>query len=970
MKFLIRKNTWYIAVPSKFYSELSSPRTLPCPERKIPVTGKINGGKFTRNLNLYQPDDERNFMSVKINWTRFPLSVLFLLFLTGMAVKAPAQYPEYEPINPYFRSIDHYESKVVFDFSKEVPLDQWTEASKVRLSQKDGCLVVDAIGYDPYFYTPKFPAGTVRDAYLIKIRMKSYQPKMNSAKVYISTYETPGWSESSSFSIATNPDGEFHDYFWMVKTPGSPERIRFDLSDDVDQTYIQKIELVQVHYQKMEISRFVNDGKSVSLELLNHGDTDAQWNVVSTTDETEEQTVKIPAGEKQEIQIDYPCKKRFEEMTVRIVDTTSNQEITRRFFAYHPDVDSDNSLTLKNDDVAVRFARDGSGAEILLVDTPVAVLSPLFYEDTGGNQLVNQEERQIQDGKNFVPVLQKSTEEAVAFDLTRPETGDVCGSLQFRLKGNEILFDASASVNIHAPVLRMFGTMQQGVFPGVEYLEKGEYSSSSADIETSETIRFAPPILWVTVPFMSIVTDQASFTVAWDDPTTQAVFATPNFLDGATDHRMNLCGQKLSGSIQVTSPEPLESAILRGVERWGLPALPKRPRTAEEQDALNLAGFTQSDLKVADKGWCHAVIPGPNSHFKPSFGSDFLSTIWELTGKIPDVPRIDSRGGHIANYSCYLVMNKADQLISALNGSAAQARKNQRADGSFPYNGKYLKGHWSDTASGHCGNSLFLLMEHWRLTGNAESLAAAEKGLQYVNQLKTPRGAQVWELSLHTPDIMGSSRCALANILAYEATGKEEYLKQARRWAVTGLPFIYFWEMPLAGNEHPIMLYSTIPVFGATNWSSPNWMGLPVQWCGLDYAYALIRLAPHDSSFDWLKIAEGIIIAGEYHQYPDDNFIGLLPDSFNLSAQSRNAPNINPSALHLLRRMLEGRFTSVAVVTDPAGKYRVMVPYPATLDGDTLTVNAPQGSDYQIIINGSVVKSVVKSTGQDKIPLK
>lgn len=94
-------------------------------------------------------------------------------------------------------------------------------------------------------------------------------------------------------------------------------------------------------------------------------------------------------------------------------------------------------------------------------------------------------------------------------------------------------------------------------------------------------------------------------------------------------------------------------------------------------------------------------------------------------------------------------------------------------------------------------------------------------------------------------------------------------------------------------------MYSTIAVLGATQWIAPNWIGLPVQWCGLVYADALLRLAPHDSGGPWRTLAHGIALAGIQHTHPasEPEAQGLLPDSFDLRTQSRNPVPINPATL-------------------------------------------------------------------------
>src|SRR5579862_4486073 len=125
------------------------------------------------------------------------------------------------------------------------------------------------------------------------------------------------------------------------------------------------------------------------------------------------------------------------------------------------------------------------------------------------------------------------------------------------------------------------------------------------------------------------------------------------------------------------------------------------------------------------------------------------------------------------------------------------------------------------------------------------------------------------------------------------------------------------------------MAYATIAVFGATHWRAPNWMGMPVQWCGYVYADALTMLAPLDHVMDWNRIATGILTTAEQMQYPSGEFAGCEPDSFQLASQKRNGPAINPCALVSLRFALEGKLDSLAVATGEG--HRVAAPFPVII---------------------------------------
>jgi hypothetical protein len=213
---------------------------------------------------------------------------------------------------------------------------------------------------------------------------------------------------------------------------------------------------------------------------------------------------------------------------------------------------------------------------------------------------------------------------------------------------------------------------------------------------------------------------------------------------------------------------------------------------------------------------------------------------------------------------------------------------------------------------------------------------------------------------LHAPDILAAAHLVHAYVRGYELTGRRDYLDRARAWAITGLPFVYQW------SDEPTMACATIAIYGATGWRAPNWMGLPVQWCGYDYAYALTLLAPLDHTLDWKRLATGILTAAEQMQFPSGQFAGCEPDSFNLAEQHRNGPAINPCALVSLRLALEGKLDSLAVAT--AGGHRVVAPFPVTIRGNQARIQSRKGVPYQIVVDGNRIIEV-QSCGEDSIPL-
>jgi hypothetical protein len=450
------------------------------------------------------------------------------------------------------------------------------------------------------------------------------------------------------------------------------------------------------------------------------------------------------------------------------------------------------------------------------------------------------------------------------------------------------------------------------------------------------------------------VTDRASVAMSWDDMALQPVYATPNFFDGAADHRMTLQGRDITAVIRFDQG-PLEESIVWAVQRKGLPALPPAPRTTAQQNEICLAALN-GPLKTAD-GWGHCVQP----NWKRQPLADMASTVWRLSGEVPAFERFVPGGAHVPNGTIYFVTGRAEQWLEVQRRQVRNFMARQQEDGSYRYDGEFRRGHFENTASGLCAMPAARLLEFAYVTGDREALAAGKRTLEFMKRFSVPRGAQTWEIPLHTPDLLASAYLVWAYTRGYQLTGDADYLQQARKWALSGIPFTYLW------GRYPIMLYATPPVYGATNWVAPNWMGLPVQWVGGVYAYSLALLAPHEKTLDWNHLARGILISAQQQQYPDGPHVGLLPDSFNIPNQRRQPADINPCALVSLQMVLDAQvdFLSVAV----EGDHRVAAPFPVTLKDGVAHVDGRAGIMYQVLIDGNRIVEV-HSQGRDSVPLQ
>ncbi|HZN69994.1 MAG TPA: hypothetical protein VFB66_32265, partial [Tepidisphaeraceae bacterium] len=271
-------------------------------------------------------------------------------------------------------------------------------------------------------------------------------------------------------------------------------------------------------------------------------------------------------------------------------------------------------------------------------------------------------------------------------------------------------------------------------------------------------------------------------------------------------------------------------------------------------------------------------------------------------------------------------------------------------------------------ANGLTAASVVKVLEAATVSGDKDLRREGLRLLRALNRFgsRVPRGAQTWEVPLHTPDVLASAHLIRAYTLGYEMTGEPELLESARYWAWTGVPFVYL-DAPV---DKPVGAYATIPVFGATNWTDA-WFGRPVQWCGLAYADALYRLIRHDPSGPWKQLADGITLCGIQQSWPasDSERQGLLPDFYHLRFQLRDGPAINPATLQSCAQRLFGgppvydayHFRASGVwVHAPGG-----IVEPAEQDGRIqFRCDGWPGGPYHILISGLERRPEVRVNGE------
>lgn len=492
---------------------------------------------------------------------------------------------------------------------------------------------------------------------------------------------------------------------------------------------------------------------------------------------------------------------------------------------------------------------------------------------------------------------------------------------------------------------------RQAVFPGLEYLAD-EPSSSEADIVGPQSRRQVPANHKITFPLMAVAHEGRVAALAWDHtPAFAAVFDSPDRVLASGGH---LCGVIMPGSdglnrhegeLMPITPTPLRAGaplVLRAtlcggsgdtvipalrafVEGRGLPR-PSDVGSLADYVSLATAGWLESGLR--DGGlWRHAV--GPT--FLPLPAADAaVSTAWlarragpAARDRLDDAAAAATRAlppgspecamiGHVHQSGQSLVVGGVEEALAERAEEARRLLASVRPDGTVAYmpraNGIDLaRTHDADHANGLSAAVVAEALDAARFAGDPalidEAVAALRRlGRAYAGGV--PRGAQTWEMPLHTPDVLASAHLVRAFTIGHELTGDRRLLDEAVAWAWTGVPFLYLVD-PVGTADGP---YGCAAVFGATGWTAPVWIGRPVQWCGLVYARALYGVARHDAAGPWRRMADGITATAIRYSWPAAGATasldasarqGLLPDAWEVRDTLRVDPPINPSSVQV-----------------------------------------------------------------------
>ncbi len=556
---------------------------------------------------------------------------------------------------------------------------------------------------------------------------------------------------------------------------------------------------------------------------------------------------------------------------------------------------------------------------------------------------------------------------------------------------------------------------QAAVFPGLEFLQGEQDSSSLRDFTNDWRFRMAPHPFRVTVGAPAVTTSDGTVALFWDpnfrwaetESGMTAMFASPNRIadfpawqEAGDNHLVGLFIPSIPRYVpenhgiadepyvaQAGRPLALEAAvwlagstdptaaISRCIELNGLPEVISPPQgvTVARDHCRN--AYLQTLWSPEQRGWKPYAEMG---EFVPDAWVEMLLRLDARTANDQTRATLLARADevaaarHIGPLSGDPTWTKTPYFLGLFDGETLQwleaevrdAKATQQPDGSWHYVPLPLPSLFADCPPlGNAADvSVFQtalragqLLRWANITGDDQAREAGLRGLRYLASGKqlVPQGAP-FEDPAASAYLWSSGLAVEAFLDGYRATGDADLLTDARYWANTGLAFVYLWNLP----NVELQRYATIGVFGSSYYDHASWLGRPVQWIGLEYAYALRHFAACDTSFPWIKLADGITASALWQMSHDADKRGLYPDSVE-GAGDMAAPGftvryglwIQPDLI--LKNLLaaEGHDPEISFHQVELDSRKIRITSGARLA--SVTVNQPHAGDLTLEIHSS-----------------
>lgn len=862
----------------------------------------------------------------------------------------------------------------------------WRAERYCRAYLKAGAMTIESESGEPTL-SRQFDAvgGRFRMAFRIRTLVKS------DLSVYWTTRGSPRRSEEAKQTQTLIHDGQWHDYHFNVHVPDylTSISLRFGSAEGVWEIESFQVFRKRAHplrIQNIAPHRYEADGKTYDMlryTVLNDAPVPLTFRVGNQIDE-------IVLQGRQTVELLAPLKLKGNLAVANVpLRPEEFSEIDYPVFRYVPEGETDWIVRPLGDGKrTIEIASDARMARIRRGDEIVALIAPLVHRNgkipdfdaVSINKSLRTSTTNGGATKNFGEIL-RFEDPAVLLEILIADD-----SLRFSIHDKTVPIENKnksptnhqpptttlptaplppTGALLEGPVVRVFGTLQSGLLPGVEFLGVGDVSSSEIDLEPPYNQRSRPNPGWVTMPLAVIATDKEAVMLRWrNEPlqsTLQPTYSSPNGFDRTEDHRMSLIGTKIETTLEFLPSKFFDASdsnskideaaairfLRRYVEQEGFPEPPPAPRSSEDQHQLSLTALEGPLMAPDGVRWGYAAEERwPRRPF-----ADMLSTMARLTGRPMKASSIVSGGADISNDAIYFLTEKVEQWKHSREQSIRGILALVGPDGSFQFRTRFPEVESATTSFGYTAVRALEIMEFVRLIGNEELFENVRLSLEYLKKCKVPRGGFYRDSPLHTPDLLTAASLTWLYAWAFEYSGEARYLELARRYAFCGVPFVYQW------SDREAMLYMTVPKYGGTDRNLPFWFGTSQTRVGLLYAYALGILAQHDSSVDWHKMARGILHATEIVQYPDGPEAGCVPETYDILGAQPLGWRVNPCALVSLRLMLDGQIDSLSVTVD--GRERYVSPYPLHMGPKGIeAVGAERGRKFQILRNGGRVVTV------------
>lgn len=397
-----------------------------------------------------------------------------------------------------------------------------------------------------------------------------------------------------------------------------------------------------------------------------------------------------------------------------------------------------------------------------------------------------------------------------------------------------------------------FGTAKaQALFPGLEYLGPDDASRSEADVIGPESQRRVPDSLKVTVPLMALCADGDYVALAWEPgPLVSAVFDSPDRTFGSGGHVMGLLlpgsngRTRVAGSLlpevphrlKANQPVTVRATILAGAGRSVVPALKQYHALRGLPDVPNTGMDAQAYYRWAAGGWMdskiregslvrHAVWPGfgvqPAAdaavwmHWLATQSQDaslrlrLTETANAVASAVPPARRNVAAVSHVRDPVASLVLGQTLENARAADEQARALLRRFESDGSVRFRREankedFARTNPTPTANGLTATHVARLLELAAVSGDSALIDSALALLRGLDRYEhdVPRGAQSWEVPLHTPDVLASAWLVRAYVTGFKLSGDRRLLELAEYWAWTGVPFVYLHN-PTASPDHP-----------------------------------------------------------------------------------------------------------------------------------------------------------------------